>query len=129
MIPASPKIFHGRQKELLSVINTLLHEDAAHIAILGVGGVGKSTLALAALHHSDVVSKFSTRQYYISCASTNSPSLLMNTIGQYFGAQEDQLKKPMKAVMAYILSHVGPSVLVLDNFETPSSRKTLLALG
>lgn len=45
--------------------------------------------------------------------------MLMNIVGRYFGAQEDQLKKPMNAIMAYILSHVGPSVLVLDNFETP----------
>ena len=116
MIPACPQIFHGRESELLAVTQALLHDDPARIAILGVGGIGKSALALAALHSPDVVSKFSTRQYYISCESASSPSMLISIVAAFFGASEDE--KPMKVIMRH-LRHVAPSVLVLDNFETP----------
>lgn len=117
MIPASPKIFHGREAELAHVINALLHDDPARIAILGIGGIGKSTLCLAALHSADIVSKFSTRQYFVSCESASSASMLIHTVGRYFGAREDE--NPMMVIKGYIRRHNGPSVLVLDNFETP----------
>lgn len=117
MIPASPKIFHGRESELISVTAALLHDDRARIVILGIGGIGKSTLALAALHSPDVIDKFSTRRYFISCESATSPSALVGIVAAYFGAQAEE--KPMKVIMAYLHRHVSPSILVLDNFETP----------
>lgn len=117
MIPASPKIFYGRELEVQTVTNTLLQDDPARIAILGTGGIGKSTLALAALHSPDVINKYGTRRYFISCESASSPSMLMSIVAAYFGAGEEE--KPMKAITGYLLRHPTLSVLVLDNFETP----------
>ncbi|KAJ7918155.1 hypothetical protein B0H13DRAFT_2438163 [Mycena leptocephala] len=49
LLPGSPQIFHGRNKELQHVVSSLLHEDSSRIAILGPGGVGKSAGDIAAV--------------------------------------------------------------------------------
>ncbi|KAJ7090638.1 hypothetical protein C8R44DRAFT_750873 [Mycena epipterygia] len=46
----SSRIFHGRDLELQAVVD-ILKQDSARIAILGPGGMGKTSLAIAALHH------------------------------------------------------------------------------
>jgi hypothetical protein len=41
MLTPSPKIFHGRDSELNTVL-TILLQDSARLAILGTGGMGKT---------------------------------------------------------------------------------------
>ncbi|KAJ7288829.1 hypothetical protein C8J57DRAFT_1495098 [Mycena rebaudengoi] len=53
MLPPSPQIFHGRDSELQDTIKILV-QDSARIAILGTGGIGKTSLAMAALHDSQI---------------------------------------------------------------------------
>ncbi|KAJ7266072.1 hypothetical protein C8J57DRAFT_1229480 [Mycena rebaudengoi] len=45
-------------QELQDVVNILL-QDSAHIAILGTGGMGKTSLATTALHNQEVEAKYS----------------------------------------------------------------------
>ncbi|KAJ7462867.1 hypothetical protein FB451DRAFT_1494899 [Mycena latifolia] len=54
---AKPKIFHGRESELKEIVD-ILHQESPRIAILGAGGMGKTSLAKAALHHPDIKSKY-----------------------------------------------------------------------
>ncbi|KAJ7018450.1 hypothetical protein C8F04DRAFT_1328146, partial [Mycena alexandri] len=53
MIPSQPKIFHGRDSELQEIAKILQHQFP-RIAILGPGGMGKTSLARAVLHHPDL---------------------------------------------------------------------------
>jgi predicted ATPase len=78
LLPASPKIFHGRESELKALVGTLL-VDPARVAVLGPGGMGKTTLAMAALHHPKVADKYPTR-YFISCESAHTRDSLVAII-------------------------------------------------
>ncbi|KAJ7218219.1 hypothetical protein C8J57DRAFT_1732300 [Mycena rebaudengoi] len=53
------------ESELQDVVNILI-QDSAHIAILGAGGMGKTSLATAALHNPQVEAKYSHR-YFVPC--------------------------------------------------------------
>lgn len=94
----------------------LLKDHAARIAILGAGGMGKSSLALAALHQEAIVAKFESHRYFISCEGANSSADLISFVALYFGVTaHSQL---LKAIILCLSSISGPVLLVLDNLET-----------
>ncbi|KAJ7132133.1 hypothetical protein C8R44DRAFT_730849 [Mycena epipterygia] len=114
ILPASPKIFHGREPELQVIATTLL-ANPARAAILGTGGMGKTTLSIAALHHPGIMNKY-TPQYFVSCESASSCADLVAIIESYLGL--DPSSQLSKAIVRRF-SECTPSILVLDNFETP----------
>ncbi|KAJ7278826.1 P-loop containing nucleoside triphosphate hydrolase protein, partial [Mycena rebaudengoi] len=114
MLPPSPKIFHGRDSELDTVV-TILLQDSARIAIIGTGGMGKTTLAIAAVQNSQVESKYSHR-YFVSCQSAPTCVELVSMIADHLGLEKQS--NVSRTVVNYFI-HAPPSLLVLDNFETP----------
>ncbi|KAJ7248790.1 P-loop containing nucleoside triphosphate hydrolase protein, partial [Mycena rebaudengoi] len=112
--PPSPKIFHGRESELKDVVDVLL-QNSARIAILGAGGIGKTSLATAALHNPQVEAKYSQR-YFVPCHSSPTCPELAATIADHIGLEKGS---NMSKRVAHYFSHAPPSLLVLDNLETP----------
>ncbi|KAF7318974.1 AAA domain-containing protein [Mycena chlorophos] len=113
-LPAAPKIFHGRDIELAHLLDTLTN-DFARIAILGAGGIGKTTLVTAALHHDDVRQKYRER-YFVGCEVASTPQALIAVIASNMGIKLAQ--QPLQAVLRQ-LAKGPPTLLVLDNLETP----------
>ncbi|KAJ7291706.1 P-loop containing nucleoside triphosphate hydrolase protein, partial [Mycena rebaudengoi] len=113
-LPPCPKIFHGRETELQDVVNILV-QDSAHIAILGAGGMGKTSLATAALHNPQVEAKYSHR-YFVPCHSSPTCTELAATIANHIGLEKGS---KMTKKIAHYFAHAPPSLLVLDNLETP----------
>ncbi|KAJ6538786.1 hypothetical protein DFH09DRAFT_1323459 [Mycena vulgaris] len=113
LLPAQPKIFNGRESELRAAVEMLLAEYA-RISILGPGGMGKTSLATAVLHHPKVIAKYSSR-IFVSCDSATSSVDLIALIGLHLGLE------PRQNLPQAIVRHLaaGPSALViLDNLET-----------
>ncbi|KAJ7456243.1 P-loop containing nucleoside triphosphate hydrolase protein [Mycena galericulata] len=113
MLPAKPKIFHGRDSELNQIIQLLLQEPA-RIAILGPGGMGKTSLARAALHHPDVSARFNTC-FFIHCDLAPTGIDIAGLIGDHIGLKPG--KDLTKPVIKY-LSGKPNCLLILDNLET-----------
>ena len=90
-------------------------QEAPRVAIIGSGGMGKTTLALAALHHPDVETQYPLH-HFVSCESANSAGELVSIIGSYL--QLPQSKQLSKAIYGHFLDS-GPAILALDNMETP----------
>jgi DNA replication protein DnaC len=119
MLPPTPKIFHGRESELHDVVKILI-QDSARIAILGPGGMGKTSLATAALYDPKVEAKYSHR-YFIPCQSSPTCGELVSTVAAHVGVE----KGPnLSKLVAHYLSHVPRSLLILDNLETPWENST-----
>ncbi|KAJ7752592.1 hypothetical protein B0H16DRAFT_1723523 [Mycena metata] len=113
MLPASPKIFHGRGSELQQMMD-LLSREAPRIVILGPGGMGKTSLALAVLH-SDTASKY-VHRHFVACHSSPGYSELISSIAFHVGV--DQGPGLARKIVQHF-SRSEASFLVLDNFETP----------
>src|ERR1700712_3886954 len=114
MLPPWPKIFHGRESELQDVVKILI-QNSARVAILGTGGMGKTSLAAAAIHNPQVETKYSC-QYFVPCHSTPTCNELVSAIAIHIGVEKgSQLSRKVVAYFA----HAPPSLLILDNFETP----------
>ncbi|KAJ6545890.1 hypothetical protein DFH09DRAFT_1282094 [Mycena vulgaris] len=115
MLPSEPKIFHGRESELSDILE-LLVQETPRIAILGAGGMGKTSLAKAVLHHPAVTGKYAQHRFFIACDSTSTKDELVALIGAHLGL------KPTKNLAKVILHHftTNPAcLLILDNLETP----------
>ncbi|KAJ7131294.1 hypothetical protein C8R44DRAFT_731531 [Mycena epipterygia] len=113
MLPSKPKIFHGRELELQAIVDKLIYEPA-RIAILGTGGMGKTSLARAALHHPDVAAKYE-EIFFVACDSVLTSIELAALIGSHLGL------KPGKNLTKLVVEHFarGSScLLILDNLET-----------
>jgi GTPase SAR1 family protein len=96
------------------VVNVLL-QNSAHIAILGTGGMGKTSLATTTVHNPQVEAKYSHR-YFVPCHSSPTCTELAATIATHIGLEKGS---QMAKKIAHHFSHAPPSLVVLDNLETP----------
>ncbi|KAJ7694706.1 hypothetical protein B0H16DRAFT_1844977 [Mycena metata] len=114
MLPAEPKIFHGRDSELADIL-TLFRQGTPRIAVLGAGGMGKTSLARIVVHHEEVTTKYHGNRFFVTCDTAASKTELAGLIGAYLGL------KPGKDLTRAVLQHFSsspPSLLILDNLET-----------
>ncbi|KAJ7118414.1 hypothetical protein C8R43DRAFT_960380 [Mycena crocata] len=81
----------------------------------GPGGMGKTTLAMAAIHQTAIKEKYNIR-HFISCESAKSVGDLVSTFAMHLGLEPS---RQMLNVLVRFLSDCGPCLVVLDNVETP----------
>ncbi|KAJ7349658.1 hypothetical protein DFH08DRAFT_807008 [Mycena albidolilacea] len=108
-----PKIFYGRESELVDIMKTLA-QKSPRLAILGGGGMGKTSLAKAVLHHPDTSTKFAN-QFFVSAEPASTSIDLAALIGLHVGLNPG--KDLTRPVVQYFSRKPG-SLLILDNLET-----------
>ncbi|KAJ7485947.1 hypothetical protein FB451DRAFT_1363697, partial [Mycena latifolia] len=114
LLPSQPKIFHGRELEVSTILQQL-NQKIPRVAILGGGGMGKTSLARAILHHPHLSARYDQHHFFVACDAASSSVHLAALIGAHVGLQPSQdLTKPV----VWYFSNSPPSLLILDNLET-----------
>ncbi|KAJ7301114.1 P-loop containing nucleoside triphosphate hydrolase protein [Mycena albidolilacea] len=114
MLPSEPKIFHGRESEISDIL-ALFDMGTPRIAILGGGGMGKTSLARALLHHPKIIMTYGQNRFFVSCNSVSTEPELVALIGAHLGLKQGiDLTRP---VLRHF-SNSPPSLLILDELET-----------
>jgi len=119
-MPSKPVIFYGRE-ELVEKASKVLasSETASHMCLLGPGGMGKTSVALAIIESPLVRAKFQEeRCVWVPCVEATSASLFLQVLYTSL-----RVKRQTDSVMSDILDELKSSkeshLLLLDNFETP----------
>ncbi|KAJ7056358.1 P-loop containing nucleoside triphosphate hydrolase protein, partial [Mycena amicta] len=116
LLPSSPQIFHGRDAELSTCVGALCASEPARLAILGPGGMGKTSLSLSVIHDQSIEAFFGVHRYFIPLNGTSSVADMVAKIAAQFDITHQQ---PEKAVLRR-LGEIGaraPVLVVLDNLE------------
>ncbi|KAJ7715553.1 hypothetical protein B0H16DRAFT_1701655 [Mycena metata] len=114
MLPAEPKIFHGRESELADILKHF-EQSTPRIAILGAGGMGKTSLAQTVLHHEEIVIKYQGNRFFVACDTAASKVELAGLIGAHLGMKSGN---DLTQAVLYRLAEGPPTLLILDNLET-----------
>jgi hypothetical protein len=114
-LPPRPRCL-GRDALVEDVVRTLLDSEPAPTPVLGPPGIGKSTVALAALHDPRVAARYGERRWFVRLDSAQTAADIFAEIATTLGMTP--AGDARAAVMAALAQQV-PAVLALDNCETP----------
>jgi len=114
-LPPKPIVFHGRDSFVDDGVRLLTELDTARLAVLGSGGMGKTTVALALLYDSRIMERFGGRRYFVSCEALVDVNSVVSVLARRLGVfvSGDLLT----AILAH-LTRTPLTVIVIDNLET-----------
>jgi predicted ATPase/DNA-binding SARP family transcriptional activator len=110
---AAPLI--GRQKELKDINGQLVDSDVRLVTITGLGGIGKTHLALTVSHQLKAKDRFREGVFFVPLSSITSRSRLISTIAESLGLSLTGLRYPEETLLDFLQDWA--CLLILDNFE------------
>jgi predicted ATPase len=105
----------GRERELEEVRGLLARQDVRLLTLIGIGGVGKTRLAVAAARASMTTKSFGDGVAFVGLAPVGDPMLVGSTVARSLGLREVEGRTLLETLQGYLRGkHL---LLVLDNFE------------
>ncbi|KAG0697452.1 hypothetical protein DFH29DRAFT_1022144 [Suillus ampliporus] len=115
--PSRPSMFYGRDDLVAELTNLVVNDE--HIALIGPGGIGKSSLAKAILNEKLVREKFTDRRYFVTYDGLDPSTITFNAFMTRF-AEVLGIELAGADPVGQISSFLRPAttLIVLDNAET-----------
>jgi predicted ATPase len=112
-LPRPPTPLVGREHALKEIEGSLNGSEVRLLTLTGIGGVGKTRLAVEAAHEAE--SHFPDGVAFVDLAPLRDPALLVSTIARSLGLREEQGQSAADTLRAHLQER--RTLLVLDNFE------------
>ncbi|KAG8927050.1 hypothetical protein FRC02_008517 [Tulasnella sp. 418] len=118
VMPPEPIIF-GRERFIEQAIALILKNSSARIAILGPGGIGKTSAALKIIHDARIQARFGKNCIWVPCDQATSIPLFVELIAKSLDLPSSKSNDRFKEIVTALESSKEPLILLLDNLETP----------
>ncbi|KAG2126938.1 hypothetical protein DEU56DRAFT_535069 [Suillus clintonianus] len=115
--PSRPAMFYGRDDLVAELTNLVVNDE--HIALIGPGGMGKSSLAKAILNEPLVTEKFTDRRFFVAYDGLDPSTITFETfMTRFAGALGTEIAgaDPVRQISSFLRS--ASALIVLDNAET-----------
>jgi len=112
-IPTPLTSLVGAENAVLAVCQRMLKPDVHLLTIIGLGGMGKTRLAIAAAHQ--IADQFEHGVCFVPLETTEDASLVHVEIARALGIESSGDKTLHQALLDYL--HPLHILLILDNFE------------
>jgi predicted ATPase/DNA-binding CsgD family transcriptional regulator len=122
-LPALRSKLIGRDADMKTILGLFERKEVRLVTLAGFGGAGKTTLALHAAHK--LLERFSGGVFFIDLTSIQEPALILPTLAQTLGLQEDPNRDVADTLRDFLSNRA--ILFVLDNFEQLVSGANILA--
>ncbi|KIM34775.1 hypothetical protein M413DRAFT_33026 [Hebeloma cylindrosporum] len=119
-MPMKPEIFHGRDDVVNEIAQLLLQEETARVCILGPGGMGKTSVALAVVDLPSIKERFPSENIiWVPCINATSATLFLEILYTQLQIVGDNQARTLEKIIAELDDSKQRRLILLDNLETP----------
>ncbi|KAG2360395.1 hypothetical protein BDR07DRAFT_150332 [Suillus spraguei] len=126
--PSRPVMLYGRDALVAELTNLVVNNE--HLALIGPGGMGKSSVAKAILHEPLITNKFADRRFFVTYDGLDPSTITFETFMTRFAGGlgiEIAGADPVRQISTFLRS--ANALVILDNAETFEEASASSALG